>query len=50
MVKQSCSKHLFKTIRNLAVPPDYMVTVTPAGAEEKCDDCGKKASWAVNLY
>jgi len=48
MVKYSCHVHLTTTIRAVAKPPHQMVTVTPAGAGEVCDLCGKRAIWTVN--
>lgn len=46
----TCSKHLVRTIRATAKPPNYTVTVMPAGSGWPCDVCGKKAAWAVNEF
>jgi len=48
MARYSCHIHLSGTIREVAKPPHYMVLVTPAGAGEVCDICGKRAIWTVN--
>lgn len=48
MVKYACHVHFTGIARQVAQPPHYMLQVSPAGAGEKCDVCGKKAIWAVN--
>ena len=37
MVRYSCHIHLTGVIREVAVAPHHMVTVAPAGADERCD-------------
>ncbi len=48
MVEHTCHIHTTKTLRKVGQPPHFMCQVSPAGAGETCDVCGKRAMWAVN--
>jgi len=46
----ACNYHLIRVIRKTWFIGLAAVTVMPArhGTDWRCDDCGKKAAWAVN--